>query len=182
MSHCQVLFLMYFSFLYSCIRSLHVKDHALVTLLSYQAFHVNPAHSVCFTSISLFLPLCFFTLECCLHPSLASRSVCLLSSLALPMYCKSISLGCNTLTMCCFNWTCSVNHFKDGSKDVGHVFLRGRWRGKTVSARRGKNNSVVDCGVVVPLGDALNPNLLLLPPSLPLDLLLKFLWKKQKLL
>lgn len=132
-----------------------------------------------FTSISLSLPLCFFTLECCLHPSLASRSVCLLSLLALPLYCKSTSLGCNTLTVWCFNRACSVNHFKDGSKDLGLVFLRGRWRGETVSARRGKNNSVVDCGVVVPLGDALNPNLLLLPPSLPLDLLLKFLWKNR---
>lgn len=42
-----------------------------------------------------------------------------------------------------------------------------------------ENNSVDDCGVVVPLGDALNPNLLSLPPSLPLDSRLKFLWKKR---
>lgn len=109
MPHCQVLpssamilkkkIICMFPFTMHLSLSLHVKAHALLTLFVL-AFQVNPAYSRCiFTSISLFLPLHFFSLECCLLPSLLSRSVCLLSSPELPYNCKSTSLGCNTKYM-----------------------------------------------------------------------------------
>lgn len=70
--------------------------------------------------------------------------------------------------------------FKDTFKCLRSVFSRGGL-GKRYLLLRG-NNSVDDCSVAVPLGDALNPNLLPLPPSLPLDSHLKFLLKKAQLL